>query len=130
MQERKGVKREFRETSAQLYRTFEDAVANASRQDIIPTQFVREDGSLGGIATFALQAAVDAEQAAVRLADGSVLSRAGPEGVTQFIEQLKGLPPLITPKQYRQIMQDLSDLIGANIKDGFDFFLAKVEVAD
>jgi hypothetical protein len=116
----RGAREEFKGTASQLYKTFEESVANASRQDIIPTQFVREDGSMGGIVIYALEAAAQAERGAVRLADGTIMPRAGTEGVTEFLEKLKDLPYLITPAQHRQLTQDLSDLIGKNLKDGAD----------
>lgn len=116
----RGARSEFKETAAQLYRTFEDAVEGAARQDIIPTQFTREDGSIGGIAMFALEAAEEAAGGAIRLADGSILPRAGTEEAVEFVARLQDLPPLITPAQHRQLAQDLSDLIGKNLRDGAD----------
>ena len=120
VQAAKGANAEFKGTAAGLYRAFDDAVQSAARQDIIPTRVLNEDGSIGGIRAWADQAMQESAKAEIKLADGTVMPRVGTEEADSFISSLSKLPELITPTQYRQLITDLSDLIGKRLKDGTD----------
>jgi GH24 family phage-related lysozyme (muramidase) len=112
--------RTFKSIASDLYGRVESSIAAASRQDIIPTRVVHEDGSVGGLKQFAEDFATDLEAGLVVMEGGEALPRAVRQATDSFITMLRELPELITPQQYRRVMEDLSDLIQANIRDGAD----------
>lgn len=130
----RGAHRSFRSTSAVLYKNVENAIEQAARQDIIPTDIVREVAS--GFAEQAkkgtIKIPIGKKQIATHLVDSKgqpilktiinfkELPRASQETVIKFIDNLRSLPETITPTQYRQLKGDLSDLIGKNLRDGWD----------
>ena len=118
----KGANKEFRKTAGELYDNFRNVVKGAARQDIIPTQVVRDDNSVGGVAAKARELAEQIEASALRDRSGKIIPSPDDQGAADFIKKLQELPELITPDQYRGLNSDLSDLIQKRIKDGADVY--------
>ena len=107
----KGTYGNFRQISGVLYTNLNEAIEQASRQDIIPTVRIKE---------VAADLIDQAQKGAIILEDGTPLPRVAAEGVEKFLSNLPQLPELITPHQFRQLKKDLSDFIGKTLKDGWD----------
>ena len=116
----RGANKKFKSTASALYDKLADDIANASRSDIIPSRIIREDGTSGGVSAMADDIVAQAEKGGIILADGSQLAKIDSQETLDFISQLRDLPDLINPDQYRRLTEDVSDLIGKRLKDGAD----------
>lgn len=115
-----GANKKFKSVASGLYKKVEDAINNASTPDIIPSRIIREDGTSGGVSSMADDIIAQAKRGAITLTDGSQLARIDSQDTLDFISQLRDLPDLINPDQYRRLTEDVSDLIGKRLKDGGD----------
>jgi hypothetical protein len=115
-----GANKKFKSVASDLYNKLADDIANASRSDIIPTRIIREDGTSGGVSAMADDIIAQAEKGAIILKDGSELPRIDSQETLDFISQLRDIPDLITPDQYRRLQIELSDLFEKRLKDGAD----------
>ena len=120
VQAARGANKKFKSVASDLYNKLADDIANASRSDIIPTRIIREDGTSGGVSAMADDVIAQAKKGAITLTDGSQLARIDSQETLDFISQLKDIPDLINPDQYRRLTEDVSDLIGIRLKDGAD----------
>jgi len=107
----KNTRQEFRNTSTALYENVTTSIENAARQDIIPTDATR---------ILANEMSASIEQGRVILQDGKELPAIAAKDVIKYLEGMTILPEVLTPKQYRRVTKDLSNLLNKNLKDGFD----------